>query len=310
MLSSALGERVRRVEGQASISRLVRQQIPKTLALWRYDTHVPSWNWQQIVSLRKLNDELLVSVWRSLDHIESFERFAENLMTNGGQSRVVGTASAGRNFRSVGPKAAAIFLLLVATTLGLSGLGKLSSAPSISSGTEALAKARDALAKARDMAAMLAERSPGARTTAELTKTKRKHLASPPHERALGKIRRPVLPPQFLKALAPELGTADLPTVVDLNPLIGPIAPPITLAEIPPGGTVAGPPATGFPGSPIGGGGGSFLSPPVINTPPLIPPPAVPEPATWAMMLMGFLGLGLQLRRVRGKLSVSLRHAM
>lgn len=234
-------------------------------------------------------------------------------MTDGGQSRVEGFASDDRNFRSVGPKAAAMLLLFVATTLGLSGLGMLSSATSLPSGTDAIAKAKDALAKAGDMAAMLSERSPGARTTAELTKTKLKRLASLPHERALGKIRRPVLPSQFLKALAPGLGTADLPPVVELSPLIGPIAPPITLAEIPPGGIFAGPPAHGSPGSPgisIGGGGGSILSPPVINTPSLIPPPAVPEPATWAMMLLGFLGLGLQLRRVRGKLSVSLRHAM
>lgn len=231
-------------------------------------------------------------------------------MTDGGQSRVEGIASDVRNFRWVRPEAAAILLLLVATTLGLSGLGIFSKAPGISSGTEALAKARDALAKASDMAAMLAERSPGARTTAELTKTKRKHLASQPHERALGKIRRPVLPSQFLKALAPGLETADVPPVVDLNPLIGPIAPPITLAEISPGDTLAGPPGPGFPGIPIAGGGGSIFSPPPTNTPPIILPPAVPEPATWAMMLLGFLGLGVQLRRVRAKLSAPIRIAM
>lgn len=234
-------------------------------------------------------------------------------MTDGGQSRVEGITSDVRNFRWVRPESAAILLLLVATTLGLSGLGIFSKAPGISSGTEALAKARDALAKASDMAAMLAERSPGARTTAELTKTKRKHLASQPHERALGKIRRPVLPSQFLKALAPGLETADVPPVVDLNPLIGPIAPPITLAEISPGDTLAGPPgpgSPGFPGIPIAGGGGPIFSPPPTNTPPLILPPAVPEPATWAMMLLGFLGLGVQLRRVRAKLPAPIRRAM
>ena len=231
-------------------------------------------------------------------------------MTDGGQSRVEGIASDVRNFRWVRPEAAAILLLLVATTIGLSGLGVFSKAIGISSGTEALAKARDALAKASDMAAMLAERSPGARTTAELTKTKRKHLASQPHERALGKIRRPVLPSQFLKALAPGLETADLPPVVDLNPLIGPTAPPITLAEISPGDTLAGPPGPSSPGIPIAGGGGPIFSPPPMNTPPPILPPAVPEPATWAMMLLGFLGLGVQLRRVRAKLPAPIRRAM
>ena len=33
------------------------------------------------------------------------------------------------------------------------------------------------------------------------------------------------------------------------------------------------------------------------------PPPAVPEPATWAMMLLGFLGLGFASRQSRRKVS-------
>jgi hypothetical protein len=71
-------------------------------------------------------------------------------------------------------------------------------------------------------------------------------------------------------------------------PLIGPPdVPPVIIA--PPGPPVVGPP-----------GGG----PPPVMTPPGTTPPvtaAVPEPSTWAMMILGFLGVGgaLRARRTR-----------
>jgi hypothetical protein len=47
--------------------------------------------------------------------------------------------------------------------------------------------------------------------------------------------------------------------------------------------------------SPSSGGGGT----PPLNYRPLTPPvSAIPEPTTWAMMILGFFGLGAQLRRV------------
>ena len=44
-------------------------------------------------------------------------------------------------------------------------------------------------------------------------------------------------------------------------------------------------------------GGGSAIGTPTSNPPP--PPPVVPEPATWAMMLLGFGAVGYALRRRR-----------
>jgi hypothetical protein len=51
-----------------------------------------------------------------------------------------------------------------------------------------------------------------------------------------------------------------------------------------PGGTPSGP--SGPPGGPNGGGGG-------------IPPSPVPEPSTWAFLIVGFLGIGIAARRLR-----------
>jgi PEP-CTERM motif len=46
-------------------------------------------------------------------------------------------------------------------------------------------------------------------------------------------------------------------------------------------------------------GGGSAIGTPTSNPPPPPPPPVVPEPATWAMMLLGFGAVGFALRRRR-----------
>jgi hypothetical protein len=48
--------------------------------------------------------------------------------------------------------------------------------------------------------------------------------------------------------------------------------------------------------------GGGFVVPPVVTqvvppVPPEVPPPAVPEPGTWAMMLIGFAFVGWNARR-------------
>ncbi len=54
-----------------------------------------------------------------------------------------------------------------------------------------------------------------------------------------------------------------------------------------PGATAAGPAAPGNPTTPGDGG----------TTTPVTPVGAVPEPATWAMMVLGFFGMGALLRR-------------
>src|SRR6478672_8792305 len=147
---------------------------------------------------------------------------------------------------------------------------------------------------ASTVAGLFALRSPGQRVAGALAslKNKRHPLL---HERALPKIRRPLSPlaaivaaPPVLPVVPPEAGTP-LFNVVAPKPVV-PIA-----QTVPPGGAPGGfPGITGFPG----GGGGVIVGPPAITPPPITPPvtpevpgtptPPVPEPATWAMMLMGF----------------------
>jgi len=145
------------------------------------------------------------------------------------------------------------------------------------------------------VAAMLAERSPGARPEGALANLKHT-LQAAHHERALPKIRSPYGPPTAYEALAappPPAPIAPLPQA----PLFATIAggPPV----VPPGGGgTSGPPIlSNIPGP---GGGGGF-SPPVTLATPQTPTPieAVPEPASWVMMLLGFALMGRALRRRR-----------
>ncbi|MEO7787881.1 MAG: PEPxxWA-CTERM sorting domain-containing protein [Sphingomicrobium sp.] len=163
---------------------------------------------------------------------------------------------------------------------------------------------------------MIADRSPGTRTTAELTKTKHARVAAGPHQRALGKIRRADLPKEFLRALVPGVEFAEqAPPGVFLNPVIGVPAPQFAMAEAPPVGGIGGPGSPGI-GSP---GGGVAISSPGASTPGNPPTtdvpgtnipsvtPAVPEPGTWGMMLLGFAFLGGSLRRRSRPLGVASR---
>ena len=146
---------------------------------------------------------------------------------------------------------------------------------------------------AKSFMALLEDRSPGDRTAAELTKTKKK---AAPEQRALGKITRPETPPEFEEAIAPAApALAEVPAfpveLAGLGPLVEIPAPP-------PGG---GGFITNTGGGGGGGGGGGIENPPENpppenpppenpppENPPPPPPPVVPEPATWATMLLGF----------------------
>ena len=161
---------------------------------------------------------------------------------------------------------------------------------------------------AKSLADLMSERSPGARTAAELTKTKRvRH--------ALAKLRHPAAP----AAPAPdELAKILLPPAQQLPVDLGP---PVALLQAapPPFEAIAGPPPGGIVGSPGGvpggspGGspGGPGSSPPGGGGPPIVPQPqvpsAVPEPGTWAMMLLGFGLLGWRVRRGRRALAITVR---
>lgn len=112
-----------------------------------------------------------------------------------------------------------------------------------------------------------------------------------------------------LAAAAPARGSES-----GIIPLGGsvPSAAPAFSSPLPNPGGASGGPASGGPG-PIGslpgggggGGGGSISTPVVAIVPPPPPVAAVPEPATWAFMILGFGLIGFVLRRSRsGKIAV------
>ncbi len=155
-------------------------------------------------------------------------------------------------------------------------------------GFDASGIASAAVQRAKSFLELMQQRSPGRRTTATLTKTK--HKTARLHQRALPKIRFaiPALAPEYPKSLveivAPPVQTA---AALDAIPI------PLLAQTIPPPGVPFNPPP-------------SVIVPPVIPTetpsPPVIQPPsAVPEPATWMTMLLGFGLVGWRLRRRRPK---------
>ena len=156
-----------------------------------------------------------------------------------------------------------------------------------------------AVAQAQSLADLLNQRSPGERTAAQLTKTKR--------ARALGKTR--ARPHVGLTAGPPaELANILMPPPAEVALELAPPLPMASLIAPPPlAGLVAPPPGAGGPiVSPPGGGGGGGVSPPGGGGQILPPnethvpvPSAVPEPATWALMLLGFGLIGWRARRAK-----------
>lgn len=142
------------------------------------------------------------------------------------------------------------------------------------------------------VAAMLAERSPGERPEGALAQLKHKKKAAL-HERVLPKVRAPTA----FEALA---GPPPAPlTPPPEAPLYTAVANPTT-PVVPVTGGAGGPPV--LSNIPLPGGGGGGFTPPVITTTetPVTPPTPVtpvPEPATWAMMILGFALIGRALRR-------------
>lgn len=153
-------------------------------------------------------------------------------------------------------------------------------------------------------------RSPGERVAGALASLKPKRTAIL-RERALPKIRGPL--PLAGVVVAP-LAPAVAPAVPLYNIVNGAPAVPVA-ASAPPGG-----PPIVFPGFMLPpGGGGGIIIPPVVTTPPVTPPATppvtppitppvtppvtppttsgVPEPGTWAMMLLGFAMIGSAFRR-------------
>jgi hypothetical protein len=177
--------------------------------------------------------------------------------------------------------AGALLVILLAIAVALP-------VPSLGGASVAVA----AIQRAKSFVELMHQRSPGKRLVGRLVKTKHKKLAA--HERALPKIRKPL--PEI--AAIPPMGPLP-PALVDL------VAPPVPMQMASLEAVPVGPFQTPLPGppgffSPPPGGfvfpPGSPNSPPIV-TPPGPPPPAVPEPATWAMILLGFGMIGWTLRR-------------
>jgi PEP-CTERM motif len=178
------------------------------------------------------------------------------------------------------------------------------------------------VAAAKTFMAMMSERSPGDRTKAELTRAK--HRAAAPKQRALGKITPPPPPKEFVEAIAPPP-----PKIAEGLPLAAAPATlgPLLIAPSTPGGIVFPPsaPTPGGTGGPTPPGvqeptppGVEEPIPPGVEepTPTTQPPPpgddepppmpsVVPEPETWATMLLGFGLTGLMMRRRRRKTALA-----
>jgi hypothetical protein len=159
----------------------------------------------------------------------------------------------------------------------------------------------------KTVAAMMAERSPGERAKGALASLKHKRLTEL-HERALPKVRAPSPPVSPLASIvtAPPAPPALPP--VSQAPLFGMVAaPPVTVPPVTGGGgaTPGGPPP--FSDIPLPGGGGSIVPPITTTQVPPPPPPAsaVPEPDSWALMLLGFAFTGLALRRDRRRAALA-----
>lgn len=160
---------------------------------------------------------------------------------------------------------------------------------------------------AQNLADLLAQRSPGERTAATLTKTKKA-------QHALVRSRFPEGEAPTASPVATELAKLLLPPV-EQPPLLVPGAPLLAEAKsaalatffaAPAGGSIGSPPAGTSEGPSTAGGGGSLPGggTPGTFTPTTPPrevvPSAVPEPASWAMMLIGFAMLGCRGRRTSG----------
>ena len=166
---------------------------------------------------------------------------------------------------------------------------------------------------AKSLFALLSARSPGERTTAQLADTKpargSKTVAlTPPRQRALPKVQpAKATDDEFANLL---LGMPDDALVPELAFL-----PPITTLELAPTGGGGGGGGGGCCGGGGGGGGGGGdddpppgddYPPPGDDYPPPGDVPAVPEPGTWAMLMLGVFGCGSMLRRrPRGGLAAS-----
>lgn len=157
---------------------------------------------------------------------------------------------------------------------------------------------RAAVAQSKSLADLLDARSPGARTAAQLTKTKHaralpkqqmapRHTPAPPD---LAKVAQLLAPPA-----ASPVNIASAASFVGAPPSLATIVGSLPGSElIPPSREITQPGGGGVIGP---GAGPPLVSVPTPQPPKLVPPPALPEPGTWASMLLGFAFIGWRIRR-------------
>lgn len=183
--------------------------------------------------------------------------------------------------------------LLTGTTLAGAGL-----AISLNNGSFGSRAEAAITAYAPDVESILDSRSPGQRRYGWLLNNKPDRLAfsaeDPPSERVLPATRRrPAGGADVPSTPDSPLTTLDfMPDAVVPSSDIGDLAVPGAIGGIGPGST---PIIGGIPGPGGGGSGGSDNTPgnPVTPT----PVTAVPEPSSWAMLVLGFATLGTFMRR-------------
>jgi hypothetical protein len=184
---------------------------------------------------------------------------------------------------------------LVICAAALMGAGTLSTASYMGADVAAqIAK------KGQSFLSLMKQRSPGARTGDMLIKTKgRKYAVLAASVPAPQSAALPASAPGENPPIEFAPGVAPVSELAQLGPIF---APPLGGGTFftPPGGGGGPTPdccSIGPPGPVPSGPPG----PPGPPPPPPPPPPGVPEPATWAMMLVGFLSTGWSIRRRRAR---------
>lgn len=155
------------------------------------------------------------------------------------------------------------------------------------------------IAAIADPLAVLAARSPGARSSGALTQSKLRRAAAD-RPRTARRLPHQLHGPATPAGADTFAGPADVISVPDAGPVgVGPVedvafaAPPGGSGFIGGGGGVIGGGIGGIGGGGIGGGGGgtAAIGGPTGDT------PAVPEPASWLTMLLGLGVIGMVMRR-------------
>lgn len=185
--------------------------------------------------------------------------------------------------------------LAVALAALLAGAGTVSL-----SGVTGSDFAHAAVSQARSLADLLDARSPGQRTEALLTKTKHARPLVRTRSRAPAR-HQPSNEQKF--QLVGLLTSTPLPVGLERPLPLASISPGPSLAMIVGGGGGGGggggvlPPSAGGGVVPPTGGGGPATFPTTQPRELVTPPPPLPEPGTWATMLLGFGFIGWRLRR-------------